>query len=93
MTALDADVIKTYVELGLGIGIIASMAYDPKRDTGPEAARAEGLFARNTSRIAVRHGRYLRGYAYRFIELCSGDLTESVVRSSIAPKGEPEVAD
>jgi LysR family cys regulon transcriptional activator len=41
----------------------------------------------------VRHGRYLRGYAYRFIELCSSDLTESVVRSSIAPKGEPEVVD
>ena len=93
MTALDADVIKTYVEAGLGIGIIASVAYDPKRDTGLKLLPATGLFARNTSRIAVRHGRYLRGYAYRFIELCSSDLTESVVRSSIAPKGEPEVVD
>ena len=93
MTALDADVIKTYVEAGLGIGIIASVAYDPKRDTGLKLLPAKGLFARNTSRIAVRQGRYLRGYAYRFIELCSADLTESVVRSSIAPKGEPEVTD
>jgi len=93
MTALDADVIKTYVEAGLGIGIIASVAYDAKRDTGLKLLPARGLFARNTSRIAVRQGRYLRGYAYRFIELCSADLTESVVRSSIAPKGEPEVAD
>ena len=93
MTALDADVIKTYVELGLGIGIIASMAYDAKRDTGLKLLDASGLFARNTSRIAVRQGRYLRGYAYRFLELCSPDLTESVVRSRLMPKGEPEVAE
>jgi LysR family cys regulon transcriptional activator len=93
MTALDADVIKTYVELGLGIGIIASMAYDAKRDTGLKLLDASGLFARNTSRIAVRHGRYLRGYAYRFLELCSPDLTEAVVRSRLMPKGEPEVAE
>jgi LysR family cys regulon transcriptional activator len=93
MTALDADVIKTYVDAGLGIGIVASVAYDPKRDTGLKLLQAQGLFARNTSRIAVRQGRYLRGYAYRFIELCSADLTESVVRSSIAPRGEPEVTD
>ena len=88
MTALDADVIKTYVEAGLGIGIIASVAYDAKRDAGLTLLPAKGLFARNTSRIAVRQGRYLRGYAYRFIELCSSALTEPVVRSSIAPKGE-----
>jgi len=89
LTALDADVIKTYVELGLGIGLIASMAYDPKRDTGLTLLDASGLFARNTSRIAVRQGRYIRGYAYRFLELCSPDLTESVVRFSVTPKGEP----
>ena len=94
MTALDADVIKTYVEAGLGIGIIASVAFDAKRDSGPAScSQRQGLFPRNTSRIAVRQGRYLRGYAYRFIELCSGELTESAVRSSIAPKGEPEVTD
>jgi LysR family transcriptional regulator, cys regulon transcriptional activator len=63
MTALDADVIKTYVEAGLGIGIIASVAYDAKRDAGLTLLPAKGLFARNTSRIAVRQGRYLRGYA------------------------------
>lgn len=85
MTALDADVIKAYVELGLGVGIVASMAYDAKRDTGLKLLDATGLFARNTSRIAVRQGRYLRGYAYRFLELCSPDLTESIVRSSVTP--------
>ncbi len=90
MTALDADVIKTYVELGVGVGIVASMSYDAKRDTGLRLLDASGLFARNTSRIAVRQGRYLRGYAYRFLELCSPDLTESVIRSSVAPRGESE---
>lgn len=93
MTALDADVIKAYVELGLGVGIVASMAYDEKRDPGLRLLKAQGLFERNTSRIAVRQGRYLRGFAYRFLELCSPDLTESVVRSSIAPKAEAEAVD
>jgi LysR family cys regulon transcriptional activator len=53
---------------------------------------ATGLFPLNTSRIAVRQGRYLRDYAYRFIELCSPELKEAFVRSSVTPKGEPEVA-
>ena len=93
MTALDADVIKTYVEAGLGIGILASMAYDERRDVGLRLLSAKGLFARCTSWIAVRQGRYLRGYAYRFLELCSADLTEAVVRSSISPKTEAEAVD
>lgn len=93
MTALDADVIKAYVELGLGVGILASMAYDEKRDNGLKLLPSQGLFERNTSRIAVRHGRYLRGYAYRFIELCSPELTEKVVRSAIVPKSEAEAVD
>jgi LysR family cys regulon transcriptional activator len=93
MTALDADVIKTYVELGLGVGILASVAYDPKKDVGLKLLDASGMFARNTSRLAVRHGRFLRGYAYRFLELCSPALTESVVRSSVTPKMEVEVAE
>jgi LysR family cys regulon transcriptional activator len=93
MTALDADVIKAYVELGLGVGIVASMAYDVKRDPGLRLLPSQGMFERNTSRIAVRQGRYLRGFAYRFIELCSPELTEAVVRSSIAPRAEVEAVD
>jgi LysR family cys regulon transcriptional activator len=92
MTALDADVIKAYVELGLGIGIIASMAYDKNRDAHLKLLSADGMFARNTSWIAIRHGRYLRGYAYRFLELCSPELTEAVVRTKVAPKAEAELA-
>lgn len=85
MTALDADVIKTYVELGLGVGIIASMAHDGSRDS-VKLLSSKGIFARNTSRIAVRRGRYLRGYAYKFIELCSPELTEVAVRTKLAPE-------
>ena len=81
MAALDADVIKTYVELGLGIGIIASMAFDREHDPHLRLLDAKHLFNINTSRIAVRRGSYLRGYAYRFIELCSATLTEKTVRS------------
>ncbi|MGE5267661.1 MAG: CysB family HTH-type transcriptional regulator [Deltaproteobacteria bacterium] len=80
MTALDADVIKAYVELELGVGIIASHAFSAERDTKLKLLDARTLFSANTSRIAVRRGTYLRTYAYRFIELCSAELTEKVVR-------------
>jgi len=90
MSALDADVIKTYVALGLGVGIVASMAYDPVRDDDLALIEAETLFAHNVTRIALRRGRYLRGYAYRFIEFCSPPLTEAVVRAALAP---PQTAD
>ncbi len=82
MTALDADVIKAYVELGMGVGIIAAMAFDPARDTGLRLLSTPGLFAANTSSIAVRRGRFLRGYVYRFIEMCAPDITELRVRAA-----------
>lgn len=83
MSALDADVIKTYVEVGLGVGIIASMAFDPARDAGLKSLDASHLFPPNTTRIAVRRGHYLRGYAYRFIEECSAALTPAVVKGAL----------
>ncbi|MBY0225073.1 MAG: CysB family HTH-type transcriptional regulator [Hyphomicrobium sp.] len=89
MTALDADVIKAYVELELGIGIIASMAFSADRDPQLRLLDAASLFSSNTSRIAVRRGSYLRTYSYRFIELCSGGLTEGVVRDE-ASAARPE---
>ena len=81
MTALDADVIKAYAELELGVGIVASMAFDKARDPHLRMLDARHLFDANTSRIAVRRGSYLRGYAYRFIELCAPALTERVIRA------------
>jgi LysR family cys regulon transcriptional activator len=89
ISALDADVIKAYVELGLGIGIIASIAFDKKRDAGLRMLDCSHLFARSTSRLAVRRGRYLRRYVYGFIALCSPDLTEKVVRAALHPPAEP----
>jgi LysR family cys regulon transcriptional activator len=91
MSALDADVIKTYVALGLGVGIVASMAYDPQRDDHLQLIETPHLFAENVTRIAVRRGRYLRGYAYRFIELCSPGLTEAAVRAALSPSQVPDI--
>lgn len=84
MAALDADVIKTYVEIGLGVGIVASMAFDKDRDTNLRLLDGNHLFPQSTSRIALRRGRFLREFAYRFIELCSPDLTEKRVRADSA---------
>src|SRR5258706_5032372 len=67
LTAIDAEVIQTYVELGLGIGIIASMAYDADTDHGLRLLDASHLFEANTTRLAIRKGNFLRGYAEQFI--------------------------
>ena len=83
MSALDADVIKTYVEVGLGVGIVASMAFDAARDVGLKRLDASHLFEHNTTRIAVRRGHYLRGYAYRFLEECSPALSQAVVKEAL----------
>jgi LysR family cys regulon transcriptional activator len=83
MSALDADVIKTYVEVGLGVGILASMAFDPARDASLVRLDASHLFDANTTRIAVRRGHYLRGYAYRFLAECSPALTTEVVKAAL----------
>jgi LysR family cys regulon transcriptional activator len=82
MSALDADVIKTYVELGLGVGIVAAMAYHPRKDAGLALLDPPGLFPPNVTRIAVRRGHYLRGFAYRFIELCSKTADEATVKAA-----------
>jgi LysR family cys regulon transcriptional activator len=89
MSAMDTDVLKAYVELGLGVGIIAAMAFNPKRDIGLRLIDAAHLFEANTSLIAVRRGSYLRNYAYRFIELCSPALPEATVRAAVLAEGKP----
>jgi LysR family cys regulon transcriptional activator len=86
MSALDADVIKTYVQLGLGVGIIASMAFEAQRDHGLKLLAAERLFSANTTRIALRRGQFLRGFAYRFLQECVPTLTEKVVRETVVPE-------
>jgi LysR family transcriptional regulator, cys regulon transcriptional activator len=79
LTAIDADVIKTYAELGLGVGIIAAMAYDPKRDAKLHAIDAGHLFHNNTTRIAIKRAAYLRRYTYAFIQMFAPHLTPEMV--------------
>jgi len=79
LEAIDADVIKTYVELGMGVGIIAGMAFDAERDRGLRAFSAGHLFGTNVSRVALKQGAYLRGYVYSFIELLSPTLNHKLV--------------
>jgi LysR family cys regulon transcriptional activator len=83
-TATDADVIKTYVGLDLGIGIIASMAFEPERDTALHALDASHLFAPSTTHIGIRKGSHLRGYSYAFIEHFASHLTHDVVKKAIS---------
>ena len=89
LTAIDSDVIKTYVELGLGVGIIAAMAFDPERDRNLRLLDASHLFPRNTTRVAVRRGVLLRGYAYDFIELFAPRLTRKAIEQALAEKVPP----
>lgn len=86
MSALDADVIKSYVELGMGVGIIASVAYDKQRDAGLVSLLAQHLFEPSWSKIGLRRGHYLRQYAYDFIELCSENITAEVINAEISPE-------
>jgi LysR family cys regulon transcriptional activator len=83
ISALDADVIKSYVELGMGIGIIASMAFNPVKDNELRLLDCSHLFEQNMTRLAIRRGHFLRRFAYHFIELCSPQLQEQVVRRSL----------
>jgi LysR family cys regulon transcriptional activator len=87
MEAIDSDVIKAYVELGLGVGIVAEQAIDPARDPGLVALDSAHLFPESTSHIAIRRGRFLRGFAYRFIEACRPDLTEAAIRKQFPAEG------
>ncbi|MDA8786458.1 HTH-type transcriptional regulator CysB [Porticoccaceae bacterium] len=83
-TATDADVIKTYVRLGLGIGIVAHMAYDPKVDTDLVAIEAGHLFDSSVTSIGFRKGTYLRGYMYDFISAFAPHLTRDTVDRAMA---------
>ncbi|MBK9162014.1 MAG: HTH-type transcriptional regulator CysB [Nitrosomonadales bacterium] len=83
LTAIDADVIKTYVELGLGVGIVAQMAFIPERDKQLRMIDAGHLIEPSTTRIAIRQNQYLRGYTYDFIELFAPHLTREVVAKAL----------
>ncbi len=81
-TATDADVIKTYVRAGMGIGIVASLAYDPQLDEDLACLDAGHLFQQATTRIGFRRGIFLRNYMYEFIELFAPHLTRKLVQQA-----------
>ncbi|WP_028448669.1 MULTISPECIES: HTH-type transcriptional regulator CysB [Chitinibacter] len=83
LTAIDSDIIKTYVELGLGVGILASQAFEPERDLNLVAIDASHLFEKSTTHIGVRKDAYLRGYAFDFIALFAPHLTREVVQDAL----------
>jgi LysR family cys regulon transcriptional activator len=83
LTAMDADVIKTYVELGMGVGIIASIALDEERDQNLRILEGRHLFEINQTRLAILKGNWLRGYAYSFIEIFVPTLTRNVVEKAL----------
>jgi LysR family cys regulon transcriptional activator len=78
-TAADSDVIKTYVRLGLGVGIVASMAHDEVQDADLVALDASHLFADSCTKIGIRSNTFIRGYMYKFIESFAPHLTKDVV--------------
>lgn len=83
LSAIDADVIKTYINLDLGVGIVAEMAYDPENDRNLKLIRVPGLFPPNITRLAVRRGTYLRSYAHAFIEKVCPDVGEEAIKAAI----------
>jgi LysR family transcriptional regulator, cys regulon transcriptional activator len=83
LSAQDSDVIKTYVELGLGVGILAKMAFDAKRDILLRAIDASHLFESSTTRLGIKRGAYLRRYAYDFIGMFAPHLPASTVEQAV----------
>jgi LysR family cys regulon transcriptional activator len=83
LSAQDSDVIKTYVELGLGVGILAKMAFDAKRDVTLRAIDASHLFESSTTRLGIKRGAYLRRYAYDFIEAFAPHLPAATVERAV----------
>ncbi|CAE6490092.1 LysR family cys regulon transcriptional activator [Nitrosomonas nitrosa] len=86
LTAIDADVIKTYVELGLGIGILAKMAFDPHRDKHLRAIDASHLFEASMTRIGISRNSYIRSYVYDFIEMFAPHLDQATVKAAMKSK-------
>ena len=87
LTAIDADIIKTYVELGFGIGIVSMMAYDPARDTKIRAMDASHLFESSTTGIGIRKNSYMRGFVYDFISMFAPHLNRESIDSIVNKQG------
>jgi LysR family cys regulon transcriptional activator len=91
LTARDSDVIKTYVRIGLGVGILAKLAIDPASDSDLVALDAAHLFQGHTTWIGFRRGALLRAYMYEFIELLASHLPQKLVRATEKVETQEEV--
>lgn len=89
-TATDADVIKTYVRLGLGVGIVARMAYDQEADRDLVALDARHLFRPSITSLAIRKDFFIRGYMYEFIEMFAPHLDRELVRRALSARNPQE---
>jgi LysR family cys regulon transcriptional activator len=89
LEAIDADVIKTYVDVGMGIGIIAGVAFEPVRDAHLVSLPAGHLFGQQTTRIAIKSGVFLRDYVYTFISMLAPDLDPEKIREQVEQNQEP----
>ena len=83
LTAMDSDVIQQYVALGMGVGIVASMAIGPNSTQNLKAIPADHLFAPNTTRVAVRRGAYLRAYTLEFILQLAPKLKRAEILAAV----------
>lgn len=92
LTAVDADVIKTYVRSGLGIGIIAKMAYDQEADKDLVALDVGHLFGESLTHIGIRRDKFLRGYMYDFMELFAPHLSQKLINRAMNLKNKQDVA-
>lgn len=91
LTAVDADVIKTYVRLGMGVGIVARMAYDPAIDSDLAAIDAEHLFGRSVTKVCLRRDMFIRDFIYDFINLFAPHLTKGIIQEALALSDRHEV--
>ena len=90
-TAADADVIKTYVKLGLGVGIVASMAYDKTLDSELTCLDASHLFDSSVTRIGFRKGTYLRTYMFDFMKMFAPHLQKELVDEALSTGSQEEL--
>jgi LysR family transcriptional regulator, cys regulon transcriptional activator len=88
LEAIDSDVIKTYVRLGLGIGVVAELAVRDEPPAGDLAWRPLGhLFGNNVARVAFKRGAYLRHFVYSFAEQLSDRLSQTLIEKAMAGGG------
>ncbi len=83
-TAADSDVIKTYVRMGMGVGIVAGMAYDEDADSDLVALDASHLFQSSTTKIGIRRGTFMRGYMYEFVTRFAPHLDRDLIDEALA---------